>query len=755
MPDLYDSNIPSVLFPFAAKSPKIDESMTSAPNLRSETAPLPTAVQRYFEIALYLLVLCGFATLVSTGGLDLPAVLLVSAAILFRGYLLATRRTLLIPEAWTTTLTLGYVAFYLADYFVFSGAFVTATVHLVLFVMVVRLFSTRRDRDRYFLAVISFLMVLAAAVLTVDSTFLLAFAAFMLMAVVTCILMEMQRAAAKATVQASLPSDDSASRQMAFSLAGASPMLALLILLGAAVIFFVLPRMSTGYLSAFARSREITTGFSDRVQLGQIGEIQQSNSLVMHIQVDGDLQGSYDLKWRGVTLNIFDGKTWFNPHAQHVVTSLGSGRFLLLQSGAHRQQFQLGRPAQQIHYRVLMEPLVSNVFFLAPTAKLLQGNYRLLSMDTGDAVFDIDPEHPIGRYEATSEIAEPTPGALRAASNDYPPEILLNYLQLPRLDSRIAPLAQQISASANNNYDRAAEVEAYLRTKFGYTLQLPRTVPSDPVANFLFVRKQGHCEYFASAMAIMLRTLGIPTRVVNGFRTGEFNDLTSEYLVRASNAHSWVEAYFPGYGWIGFDPTPAAPMQTRTGWSRGALYLDAMASFWREWIINYDAGHQYNLGREATRNTVAWFQRMRNWARRHHEALLTYARRTQRTLSNSPLQWSVAGTAIAVLLLLAANARRLWRALRSRRLAAHPERSPSLAASIWYERMTRMLARKGWLKSPAHTASEFLIGIEDEAMRESVAKFTQHYESARFGGSAQDAQRLPELYEEISTTARR
>ena len=102
---------------------------------------MPAAVQRYFEVALYLLVLCGFGTLVSTGGLDLPTVLLVGAAILFRGYLLAARHTLLIPENWTTTLTLGYVAFYLADYFVFSGLFVTATVHLVLFVMVVRLFS--------------------------------------------------------------------------------------------------------------------------------------------------------------------------------------------------------------------------------------------------------------------------------------------------------------------------------------------------------------------------------------------------------------------------------------------------------------------------------------------------------------------------------------------------------------------------------------------------------------------------------------
>jgi Ca2+/Na+ antiporter len=214
--------------------------------------------------------------------------------------------------------------------------------------MVVRLFSAKRDRDYYFLAILSFLMVLAAAVLTVDSTFLLAFALFMLMAVVTCILLEMRRAAAKATVRATLSSDESAHRRMALSIAGASPVIAFSIMLGAAAIFFLLPRVSNGYLSAFTRSREISTGFSDQVQLGQIGEIQRSNALVMHIQIDGDAHGSYDLKWRGVTLNVFDGKTWSNPHAQHVVTSLGDGRFVLLHTEAEWRRFH-AQPAQPIH----------------------------------------------------------------------------------------------------------------------------------------------------------------------------------------------------------------------------------------------------------------------------------------------------------------------------------------------------------------------------------------------------------------------
>jgi hypothetical protein len=179
-----------------------------------------------------------------------------------------------------------------------------------------------------------------------------------------------------------------------------------------------------------------------------------------------------------------------------------------------------------------------------------------------------------------------------------------------------------------------------------------------------------------------------------------------------------------------------------------------LAPFWREWIINYDAGHQSTLSREATRNSLEWFQRARIWTRQKHEQLLNAARRTQRTVSDSPVEWGFGGAAVALAILLGANARRLWRGFHSRRLAACPGKAPSQAATIWYERMTRTLARKGWRKSPSHTPAEFVIGIQDEAMRVSVAEFTRHYELARFGGSVQDAERLPELYEEISTAAR-
>jgi hypothetical protein len=716
--------------------------------------PLPAAVQRYFEVALYLLVFTGFGTLASTGGLDTVTVLLVSTALLFRGYLLATRRVLLIPERWTTVLTIGYAAFYLTDYFLISGAFLGTTVHLVLFVMVVRLFSAQRDRDHYFLSVIAFLMVLAAAVLTVNSIFLLAFAGFMLMAVATFILMEMRRSSASATIAAKDPPDARAYRHMAVSLSLIAPGIVLCILLGAAGIFFLLPRVSAGYLNAYTPGSDLSTGFADRVELGRIGQIQQSATVVMHIQIDGDKRGTFDLKWRGVTLNEFDGRVWSNPHQRYLAPRLSGNTFALAPHHAPPDALRPPGPSQVIHYKVLMEPMGTNVFFLAATPETLTGNYRLVAMDDGGAAFDLDPEHPISTYEATSNLAQPEPAQLRGAYGNYSASFQSDYLQFPPLDPRIPLLAQQITAQADNNYDRAVAIEKYLQTHFGYTLQLSRTVPSDPLAEFLFERKQGHCEYFASSMAIMLRTLRIPTRVVNGFRTGEFNDITSQYLIRESDAHSWVEAYFPGHGWISFDPTPAGPSEVSTGWRRLRLYTDALASFWREWVVNYDLSHQQHLAFNTTHSGRELLQNLQTWARQKYQTMLASAHRVQNTLESSPARWGIKGILAVILLVLGGNATRLWRAIQQLRLAARPEKSPQLAATIWYERMTRLVARQGWRKSPVQTPGEFVVSIEDAAIRSRVEEFTRRYESARFGESSEDAKQLPELYEEIASRPR-
>jgi transglutaminase-like putative cysteine protease len=722
---------------------------------RPDTVTLTSAIQRYFNVSLYLLVLTGFTTLASTGALDFPAVVLVGMALFLRGYFLAIKKTVLLPEGWTNVLTVIYIAFYVLDYVVLSRSFLSATVHLVLFGMVVRLFSLQRERDHYMLAVLSFLMVLAASVLTVDSTFLLAFSGFMLVAVVTFVLMEMRHSSMNADIPAREDEEPKLSRKMVTSLASAAPLLMMAILAGATIIFFVLPRVSSRYLSAYAPGNDLSSGFSDKVQLGRIGQIQQSSSVVMHVQIYGDKTGSYDLKWRGVALGLFDGRSWSNPLEQMLVARYPDGTYWLnLPKGLREAEDEepTATAGKSLRYRVVLEPFGSNVFFLAPKAQMVTGNYRMITMDRAGAVFDLDAEHPVSSYEASSNIDQPPASTLRTLSGAVPAAVTLTYLQLPpHLDARIPQLAGQITESAANDYDRAASLERYLTTQYTYTLQLPRIVPNDPLASFLFDRKRGHCEYFASAMAVMLRTLHIPSRVVNGFRTGEFNDLTGSYVVRASNAHSWVEAYIGGYGWVSFDPTPPAPAIVHNRWDRAMLYFDAMASFWREWVINYDASHQRTLGEQAFRGGRHLQEDMRSWAQQKYLRMIAGASALQNHMRKAPGRWTLSGLLLAAVVLGMANSKRIWTAWVTRRLRSHPERAPRNASIAWYQRMTSTLARQGWRKAAAQTPKEFASGIADAALRERVVRFTAHYESARFGESAIDASKLPGLFEEIDS----
>lgn len=717
------------------------------PNQQIGVMTLAVAIRRYFEVLLYLLIFTGFGTLASTGRLDLPTVLLVTAALLVRGYGLARRRQLLLPARWANLLTIACVAFFVADEFLISRTFLSATVHLVLFVMLVRLFSAQTDRDHYLLAILSFLMVLAAAVLTVDSTFLLALAIFVLVAVAAFMLMEMMHSVQRSPVLGRDPNVHHAYRKLSFTIATLAPALLLLIFLGGAVIFFLLPRVSAGYLSAYSADNELSSGFTDRVELGRIGQIQQSKTVVMHVQVDGDTVGALSLKLRGIALNHFDGHSWSNTRDRKSIPRDATGRFNLALPAS-----SFLRSGLPIHYRVTMEPLLGDVFFLLPDAKSLQGNYRAVSEDAAGDVFNSDTEHPISRYEAESELRL----HVRSNGNDRPQngaEVSDIYLQLPAVDPRVKDFADQVTVKASTPYEKAKAIENHLRLHYGYTLQLPTSSPRDPVANFLFVRKQGHCEYFASAMAIMLRTLGIPSRVVNGFSGGEFNDITSQYVIRASDAHSWVEAYIPGEGWVQFDPTPPGATPPQTAWSRMGLYLDAMASFWREWVVNYDFAHQLRLTQDASRGSRGVIGEAQSWTRRHYEKVLRWAKRVQEDVANSVVDWGIRLVVLTLIALFAAAVPRFVFWMRRLRAARMPERSPELAASIWYERMLRLAARKGWRKSPAQTPFEFAEGIGNAEVRARVLNFTERYERARFGRSADDACQLPQQYEEIKLSS--
>ncbi|HVH86285.1 MAG TPA: DUF3488 and transglutaminase-like domain-containing protein [Terriglobales bacterium] len=708
----------------------------------SEARSAHPVIQRFFEISLYLLLFTGFSMLAGTGKLDGSSVLLGLFALVVRGYMLIRQSDVLIPEHWTNYLTLGYLFFFAVDYFFLSRNFLGAIVHMVLFAAMVKIFSVHRDRDYVYLGVLSFGMVLTAAVLTVDSLFFGTFCVFVLLAVLTFVTMEMRRAWIAA--EPHVPSTGRELRdlrRLPSSVAGACVLLVVTIVVGTIALFFLIPRkFSAGYLSTFAAQSDLSTGFSEEVRLGEIGQIQQSGEIVMHVKFAPGTRVPGDLRWRGIALTNFDGHKWTGPRERGSIVS-NSNEMLPAMTAVPRHG-----GVQHVRYRVSLEPFGSRVFFVLPEAVLINGRYQMVSIDSTGTIFNADLSRTVTDYGVLSQLPGQMPATLDTAGD---PGVEDDYLRLPMyLDARIAPLAQRIAANESTDYRKALAIENYLLTSFKYTLQLPPVAPKDPVANFLFDRKMGHCEYFASSMAVMLRTLGIPSRVVNGFHGGEYNDVTGSYIIRAKDAHSWVEAYVKGYGWHTFDPTPASQSIPGT-WNRAYLYLDALREFWHEWVVNYDSGHQTTLALTAARHGRSGFEHLREWCVALYESCVRRASALRSRIEKHARRWASWTAAVAIFLAALLIAPKLYRKIREFRITRRPRLQPQSAATIWYARALKLLSKRGMRKSGTQTSQEFAQTVTAPAMREHVNRFTILYEQARFGESTEAAEKLPELYREL------
>jgi protein-glutamine gamma-glutamyltransferase len=303
-------------------------------------------------------------------------------------------------------------------------------------------------------------------------------------------------------------------------------------------------------------------------------------------------------------------------------------------------------------------------------------------------------------------------------------------------------LAQQMTAGAQTPAQKARAIEGHLRQDYGYTLELLSKPVDDPLAYFLFVRKKGHCEYFASSMAVMLRTLGIPSRVVTGFQSGVYNPMTGWQVIRASDAHSWVEAWIEGRGWTTFDPTPFDPSGGAPGlMSRLALLSDAASQVWNDWVMSYDLDHQIAL---ATRMHAA-AQRFSFPDFEEFIAGLKYAGHAGWRY----LPAAGGGLAMIVLWLLFGPALRKWR--RQRAYARKVERGASEPsdATILYQQMLELLAKRGIRKPPWFTPLEFARGVRAPQMAPLVEEATAAYNELRYGGRNDAAPRMLRVLEQI------
>jgi hypothetical protein len=379
----------------------------------------------------------------------------------------------------------------------------------------------------------------------------------------------------------------------------------------------------------------------------------------------------------------------------------------------------------------------------------LEGAMRSVRVDDSSRTVR-GPVHAGARlaYTVRSDVERPADTVLaRDESTDYPDFVRRFDLQLPRgFDPRVATLAQEIVGDAATPFEKVRRVETHLKERYAYTLELRRSDTSiDPVADFLLNTRAGHCEYFASGMVLLLRSVGVPCRLVNGFQMGEYNDIAGAYIVRQADAHSWVEVFFPATNrWVEFDPTPPSGFN-QYGQASLADRLrhtaEAAQMFWIQYVVGLDDTEQVSMMRSAQSR----FSRIRAWVTARKNAWRDWGYMlAQKAVNSGRVSRERVMAVLGVVLGLGALAfvafvlhgrgwalggfvLPMWKLRRLRRGGQDSQRT----AVLFYEQMTALLAPHGLARERHVTPREFA----DATGFDEVRVITEHYNRTRFGGS--------------------
>lgn len=501
------------------------------------------------------------------------------------------------------------------------------------------------------------------------------------------------------------------------------------IFLFTAALFVIFPRVGLSLLLLNHRNGNRMIGFSDRVDLGEVGAIRDVPALALRFDVE-DLPEprpqKLTLRLRGTAFDRYDGRRWERTTKSYPSTKSTNTLPIVRLPEPHDRKITIE-----------LEPIDPTVVFLPPRTVALQlrsqqqaivgETLELVRGPEGEVRYTGEGSHGL-RYDAfLATDREPITEPLN-------PQDRPRYLEVPSdTPERIAALAHQWSDDQPTPYLKARAIEEHLKHDFKYQLGSPSGGTKQPVDHFLFESKRGHCEFFSTAMAIMLREIGIPSRNVTGFVGGTYNRFGRYYAVRQGDAHSWVEAYLDEgvHGWITFDPTPtsgAQPLQDTTGaWVYMRDFVEALSQRWNRYVIGYDLKTQVRIFEDVARR---------------YEALRSQTGANRGVMERVTRPSVLAGA----ILLLGIGAYVVWRRRRGPKVQSpepldKPKVDPKLeAATELYRALETALAAQGIPRPPALPPLKYAeeLQTKNHPLAISILDLTNRYLEARFGGQVLD-----------------
>jgi hypothetical protein len=666
----------------------------------------------------------------------------------------------------------------------------TPVLNLVMFLLAYKLFHRRANRDYLHIYVLSFLLVLAASALAGTFLFAAMFAAYVVLATWTLILFHLRREMEENYLikhSSQAPSQKvgvnrilNSRRVVGGTFLASTGLVALAVFAGSVATFALVPRIGAGFVLGTPRATRNMVGFSDEVALGQYGILSTDNqSVALRATVpaiaalpsdrrDREIERLY---WRGTVYDTYDSGHWVRSRQPALRTHLEQRgthylvrepRFESAQSptAAHdaiagadpSATPEMGRGPhaivrQEIDIVGLSVPVAlaldHPVGFELPSSKIgTLTELRLTPRWSGEVALRIAPldigggdGDDVHAYAGTHYVAysRDAMSMVRAGAGrplrDIDPTAVAPFLALPSsLSPRVIALAKTITAGRTNAPAKLLAIIDWLRTTHDYTTNLQRNLAiADPLEDFLFEQKAGHCEYFASATAVLLRASGVPTRYVNGFLGGEWNEIGHYVAVRENRAHSWAEAYMGELGWMRVDATPPNRSLFRMG--RLRQIFDSIDFFWGRWVVGYDLGRQIELAKKLGHRLGGGAEEgdPRPW--------------------KIPWKTWVAGAAVAAALSALA-----WGRLARRKPGVPDQRArapggggPPVARL--YEKALRYLARRGLPRRPSETPREYAARVAASGVEGSdlLERLTELYTGARFGRRPVDDEPLREI----------